>query len=125
MILMIVGLTACDGKKENMRSTLPGEWFVWHWYYVEGESGFYDNAVFYTFTDDGKLTIKENVEGAEATEATFVWDNDYTIVVSYPDGTSETFEIAPHKYDGKDELTYTNVDTGLILSMENMSDWSG
>lgn len=122
-ILMAVGLTAC-GKKQDMKNVLPGEWFVWHWYYVEGDSGFYDNAVFYTFTDDGKLTIKENTDESKATEATYVWENENTIIVSYPDGTSETFEIAPHKYDGREELTYTNVDTGLILSLENMSDWT-
>lgn len=123
-LLMLVGLTACGGETLDMRSTLPGEWFVWHWYYVEGDDGFYDNAVFYTFTEDGKLTIKENVDGAEAIEATYVWENNNTIIVSYPEGTSETFEITHHKYDGRDELKYTNVDTGLILSMENMSDWT-
>lgn len=123
-LLMVVGMTACGGANKNMREELAGEYFVWHWYYAGGESGFYDNAVFYTFTDDGKLTIKENVDGAETIEATYVWENDNTIIVSYSDGKSETFEIAPHKYDGREELTYTNVDTGLILSMQYMSDWS-
>ena len=123
-VLMLVGLTACGGETKDVKSTLPGEWFVWHWYYVEGDSGFYDNAVFYTFTEDGKLTIKENVDGAEAIEATYVWDNDNTIIVSYPDGTTETFEIAHHKYEGRNELKYTNVDTGLILSMQHISDWT-
>lgn len=123
-LLMMFNMTACGENDKNMREELPGEYFVWHWYYVEGESGFYDNAIFYTFTDDGSLTIKENVDNAEATEATYVWENDNTIIVSYPDGKSETFEIAPHKYDGREELTYTNVDTGLILSMQYMSDWT-
>lgn len=122
--LMVFGLSACGGAKKDMKSELPGEWFVWHWYYVEGDNGFYDNAVFYTFTDDGKLTIKENTDDAEAIEASFVWENENTIIVSYPNGTSETFEIAPHKHDGREELTYTNVDTGLILSLENMADWT-
>jgi hypothetical protein len=125
MIVMVLCLTSC-GKEEkvNMRNTLPGEWFVWHWYYVEGDNGFYDNAVFYTFTEDGKLTIQEHVENSEVKEATYTWDNDYTIIVSYEDGTSETFEITPTTHDGHDQLKYTNVDTGLILSMEPMSDWS-
>lgn len=124
-MFVLLCFTGCSSdSKVDMTDTLPGEWFVWHWYYVEGDSGFYDNAVFYTFSDDGKLTIQEDVEGAQAEEATYVWDNEYTIIVSYSNGTSETFEITPTTYDGHDQLKYTNVDTGLILSMEPMSDWS-
>lgn len=123
-LFILIGCAGCKDEKVNMRDTLPGEWFVWHWYYVEGDNGFYDNAVFYTFSSDGKLTIQEHVDGSEVQNATYVWDNDYTIIVSYSDGKSETFEITPTTHDGHDQLKYTNVDTGLILSMEPMSDWS-
>lgn len=123
--VMLLCLTGCGSeKKVSMIETLPGEWFVWHWYYVEGDSGFYDNAMFYTFTQDGHLTIQEHVEGSEPIEATYAWDNNNTIIVSYDDGTSETFEITPTTHEGHDQLKYTNVDTGLILSMEPMSDFS-
>lgn len=122
-VICTVILTGC-GQSINCKELLPGEWFVWHWYYEGGDDGFFDNAVFYTFSEDGRITIKENTEDAVVTEATYVWENDNTIIVSYPDGTSDTIEIAVTEYDGKEQLKYINVDTGYILSMEHMADWT-
>lgn len=113
-------LTACSSR--NMQKELPGEWFVWHWYYnvTDGDNGFFDEAQFYTFGEDGKLTIKV---GEETTTATYSFSGKDAVEVTYEDGTVDSFQLSPAEHDGVDQIQFINVNTNYTLTLEPMSSW--
>lgn len=113
-------LPACSSR--NMQEELPGEWFVWHWYYnvTDGDNGFFDEAQFYTFGEDGKLTIKV---GEETTTATYSFSGKDAVEVTYEDGTVDSFQLSPAEHDGVDQIQFINVNTNYTLTLEPMSSW--
>ncbi len=119
-VLCMSALTACSSR--NMQEELPGEWFVWHWYYnvTDGDNGFFDEAQFYAFGEDGKLTIKI---GEETTTATYSFSSDNTVEVTYEDGTVDSFQLSPTEHDGVDQIQFINMNTNYTLTLEPMSSW--
>ena len=120
VVLCMSALTACSSR--NVQEELPGEWFVWHWYYnvTDGDNGFFEEAQFYTFGEDGKLTI---VIGEETTNATYTFSGKDTLDVSYEDGTVDSFQLIPSERDGVDQIQFMNVNTNYTLTLEPMSSW--
>lgn len=123
LLVVVLGLsvmTACSSR--NVQEELPGEWFVWHWYYnvQDGDNGFFDEAQFYTFGADGKLTIKI---GEETTNATYTFSGKDTVEVSYEDGTVDTFQLIPAEHDGVNQIQFMNTNTNYTLTLEPMSSW--
>lgn len=120
VILCMSVLTACSSR--NMKEELPGEWFIWHWYYnvTDGENGFFEEAQFYTFGEDGKLTIKI---GDKTTNATYTFTGKDTVDVSYEDGTVDTFQLIPSEREGVAQIQFMNVNTNYTLTLEPMSSW--
>ena len=113
--------TGCSSR--NVKEELPGEWFVWHWYYNTegGEDGFFNEARFYTFDAEGNLTIKI---GEEVTKATYTFVNNDTISVVYEDNTTDTFQLIPSERNGVNQIQFMNVDTIYTITLEPMSSWS-
>lgn len=120
VVLCMSTLTACSSR--NVQEELPGEWFVWHWYYnvTDGENGFFEEAQFYTFGADGKLTI---VIGEETTNVTYAFSGKDTVEVSYEDGTVDSFQLIAAEHDGVDQIQFMNVNTNYTLTLEPMSSW--
>ena len=123
LLVVVLGLsvmTACSSR--NVQEELPGEWFVWHWYYnvQDGDNGFFDEAQCYTFGADGKLTIKI---GEETTNATYTFSGKDTVEVSYEDGTVDTFQLIPAEHDGVNQIQFMNTNTNYTLTLEPMSSW--
>ena len=120
VILCMSALTACSSR--NMKEELPGEWFIWHWYYnvTDGEDGFFEEAQFYTFGEDGKLTIKI---GEETTNATYTFSSKDTVEVTYEDGTLDSFQLIPAEHDGIKQIQFMNTNTKYTLTLEPMSSW--
>ena len=114
-------LCGCGGR--NLKEELPGEWFVWHWYYntKDGDNGFFDEARFYTFGSDGSLTIKI---GEETTKATYTFVGNDKVSVVYDDGTTDTFQLIASERNGVKQIQYMNVDTIYTITLEPMSSWS-
>lgn len=121
LVVCLSSLCACSSR--NLQEELPGDWFVWHWYYnvQDGEDGFFDEAQFYTFGADGKLTIKI---GEETTNATYTFSGKDTIEVTYEDGTVDSFQLIPSEHDGVDQIQFMNANTNYTLTLEPMSSWA-
>lgn len=123
VVLAVYSSSLCGCSSRNMKEELPGEWFVWHWYYNEndGENGFFDEAQFYTFDTDGKITIK--IE-EEISTATYTFSADDMVDVIYEDGTIDTFQLIPAEHDGVKQIQYMNINTNYTLTLEPMSSWT-
>ena len=121
LALCITALTGCSTR--NMKEELPGEWFVWHWYYNTegGEDGFFDEAQFYTFDADGNITIKV---GETTTKATYTFTGKDTINVVFEDGTTDTFQLIPSERNGVNQIQFMNVNTIYTITLEPMSSWT-
>lgn len=119
-VLCLSVMTACSSR--NVQEELPGEWFVWHWYYnvKDGDNGFFEEAQFYTFGADGKLTIKI---GEETSNATYTFSGKDTVEVSYEDGTVDSFQLIPAEHDGVNQIQFMNTNTNYTLTLEPMSSW--
>ena len=120
VVLCTSALTACSSR--NVQEELPGEWFVWHWYYnvKDGDNGFFEEAQFYTFGADGKLTIKI---GEETSNATYTFSGKDTVEVTYEDGTVDSFQLIPAEHDGVNQIQFMNTNTNYTLTLEPMSSW--
>ena len=120
-VFCICALCGCNSR--NMKEELPGEWFVWHWYYNTegGEDGFFEEARFYTFDADGNITIKI---GEETTNATYTFVSKDTIDVVYEDGTTDTFQLIPSERNGVNQIQFMNVNTIYTITLEPMSSWT-
>ena len=120
IVLCMSVLTACSSR--NVQEEIPGEWFIWHWYYnvKDGDNGFFEEAQFYTFGEDGNLTI---IVGEETTDATYIFSGKDTMEVSYEDGTIDTFQLIPAERDGVNQIQFMNVNTNYTLTLEPMSSW--
>ena len=120
VVLCMSALTACSSR--NVQEELPGEWFVWHWYYnvQDGDNGFFEEAQFYTFGADGKLTIKI---GEETSNATYTFSGKDTVEVTYEDGTVDSFQLIPTEHDGVNQIQFMNTNTNYTLTLEPMSSW--
>ena len=120
VVLCTSALTACSSR--NVQEELPGEWFVWHWYYnvKDGDNGFFEEAQFYTFGADGKLTIKI---GEETSNATYTFSGKDTGEVTYEDGTVDSFQLIPAEHDGVNQIQFMNTNTNYTLTLEPMSSW--
>lgn len=120
--VMIAAFATGCGAKVNYKESLPGEWFVWHWYYNEkdGDNGFFDDAIFYTFNEDGSLVIADQAEGAEEVTASYVFTGDDTIEITNADGSVDSMVLAMND-DG--QIQMTNVDNKYTLTLEPMSSW--
>lgn len=121
VVMMVMFMTGC-GAKVNYKETLPGEWFVWHWYYNEtdGANGFFDNAIFYTFNNDGSLIIADQAEGAEKVVASYTFTGKDTIEIKNADGSVDSMILAMNE---KGQIQMTNVDNKYTLTLEPMSTW--
>lgn len=119
LVLCVGALCACGGR--NYKEELPGEWYVWHWYYntKDGENGFFEEAHFYTFGADGKLTIKI---GEEVENATYEFTKDDTIKITHANGTVETCQLIESK-SHPEQIQMMNVDTIYTLTLQPMSTW--
>ena len=120
VVLCTSALTACSSR--NVQEELPGEWFVWHWYYnvKDGDNGFFEEAQFYTFGADGKLTIKI---GEETSNATYTFSGKDTVEVTYEDGTVDSFQLIPAEHDGVNQIQFMDTNTNYTLTLEPMSSW--
>lgn len=120
VVLCIFALTACSFR--NVQEEILGEWFVWHWYYNEndGDNGFFEEAQFYTFGEDGELTIEI---GEETTNATYTFSGKDTVEVTYEDGTVDSFQLIPAEHDGVKQIQFMNTNTKYTLTLEPMSSW--
>lgn len=124
LLALLICLGAlCGCSSRNVKDELPGEWFVWHWYYNTdgGNNGFFDEAQFYTFDLDGNITIKI---GEETSTATYTFSSDDMVDVVYEDGTTDTFQLIPSEYAGVDQIQFMNVNTNYTLTLEPMSNWT-
>ncbi len=123
IVMMIATFVTGCGSKTNYEEALPGEWFVWHWYYNEtnGDNGFFDNAIFYTFNDDGSLVIADQTEGVEEVVASYVFTGNDTIEITNADGSVDTMVLAMNE---KGQIQMTNVDNRYTLTLEPMSTWN-
>lgn len=119
----VCAVAGCSSR--NMREELPGEWFVWHWYYNEdgGEDGFFDEAVFYTFGEDGTMTVA-NEAGEVSEEASYEFTSDDTIEVVYEDDTTDVFQLLPTEHEGVDQIQFMNENTNYTLTLEPISSWA-
>ena len=110
-------------SSRNMKEELPGEWFVWHWYYNTegGEDGFFEEAKFYTFDAEGNITIKE---GETVTTATYTFTGKDTIDVVFEDGTTDTFQLIPSERNGVKQIQFMYVNTIYTITLEPMSSWT-
>ncbi len=122
IMLSFCSLFGCSNR--NMQEELPGEWFIWHWYYNEkdGDNGFFDHARFYTFGEDGTLTM---VIDGETTTATYSFVNKDTVTVVYEDQSTETFQLIPAERNGINEIQFMNVENLYTITLEPMSSWQG
>lgn len=122
LLLFCIG-AFCGCSTRNMQEELPGEWFVWHWYYNTegGEDGFFEEAQFYTFDADGNITIKI---GEETTTATYTFVSKDTVDVVFADGTTDTFQLIPAERDGVNQIQFMNVNTIYTITLEPMSSWT-
>lgn len=120
LVFCVSALCACSSR--NLQEELPGDWFVWHWYYNEndGDNGFFEEAQFYTFGADGKLTIKI---GEKTTNATYTFSGKDTVEVTYEDGTLDSFQLIPAEHDGIKQIQFMNTNTKYTLTLEPMSSW--
>ena len=125
LILAICLGTLCGCSSRNMKEELPGEWFVWHWYYNEdnGEDGFLDEAVFYTFNTDGTLKIGDK-DGNISQEATYEFTANDTVEVEYADGTLDSFQLIASEHDGIAQIQFMNINTMYTLTLEPISSWA-
>ena len=123
LVLFCLGLSGCSFR--DVQAELPGEWFVWHWYYnvEDGEDGFFEYALFYTF-DNGTLTITSQDETVEDVEATYTFSGKDTIDVVYADGTTDSFQLIPSEHNGVDQIQCMNVNTNYTVTLEPISSWS-
>jgi len=122
-LLVFCFAALCGCSSRNMQEELPGEWFVWHWYYNTegGEDGFFEEAKFYTFDADGNITIKE---GETTTTATYTFVNKDTIDVVFEDGTTDSFQLIPSERNGVNQIQFMNVNTIYTITLEPMSSWT-
>ncbi len=122
LLVLCLGLF-CGCSSRNMQEELPGEWFVWHWYYNEenGDNGFFEEAKFYTFDADGNITIKE---GEATSTATYTFTGKDTIDVVFEDGTTDSFQLIPSERNGVNQIQFMNVNTIYTLTLEPMSSWT-
>ena len=68
-VMCLAMLTGCGGGSK-LSESLPGEWFVFHWYYNvnDGDNGFFDEPVFITFGEDGSVVATTEESTFEAFE---------------------------------------------------------
>lgn len=125
-LIALIGVTlfmfsGCESR--NMKEELPGEWYVWHWYYnvKDGDNGFFDEAQFYIFGDNGDLTIKVN---DITTNAEYEFTSDETVKVTYADGTIDNFQLIPAEYEGVNQIQFMNENTNYTITFEPMSGWT-
>lgn len=125
-LIALIGVTlfmfsGCESR--NMKEELPGEWYVWHWYYnvKDGDNGFFDEAQFYIFGDNGDLTIKVN---DITTNAEYEFTSDETVKVTYADGTIDNFQLIPAEYEGVNQIQFMNENTNYTITLEPMSGWT-
>lgn len=125
LALIICAGMLCGCSSRNVQEELPGEWFVWHWYYntKDGDNGFFDVALFYTFSQDGKLVITSQDESVAPVEADYEFTTDDEIEVVYADGTIDTFQLIPSEHDGVDQIQFMNTNTNYTLTLEPISTW--
>ena len=124
LLVFVVCLSAFSGcSSRKVQEELPGEWFIWHWYYNTegGDNGFFEEARFYTFDTDGKLTMKV---GDEVTVATYTFSGKDRVDVVYEDGTTDSFQLIPSQHDGVDQIQFMNIETNYTLTLEPMSSWT-
>ncbi|MBR5513589.1 MAG: hypothetical protein IKV85_06345 [Ruminococcus sp.] len=119
--VMLFMFSGCDSR--NMKEELPGEWYVWHWYYnvKDGDNGFFDEAKFYNFNADGELIINEN---DTVTNAKYEFTSDETVKVTYADGTFDDFQLIPAVHEGVNQIQFMNENTNYTLTLEPMSGWT-
>lgn len=125
LALFVCLSSLCGCSSRNVKEELPGEWFVWHWYYNEdnGEDGFFDEAVFYTFGTDGSLKIGDK-DGNVSQEATYEFTADDTVEVQYADGTVDSFQLIASEHDGIAQIQFMNINTKYTLTLEPISSWA-
>lgn len=120
-LTMIVG---CGGSNK-LSESLPGEWFVWHWYYYEkdGDNGFFDEPVFVTFGEDGSVIATTKETTFEGFEGNYTITGNSTIDITYADGTSDSFQLQAANHDGVDQIQLINTNTMYTITLEPMSSW--
>ncbi len=122
-VFCLTMITGCGGGK--MSEKLPGEWFVWHWYYnVEnGDNGFFEQPVYVTFGEDGSVVATTEDASFTGFEGTYTVTGGNTVDITYSDGTSDSFELKAAKRDGVDQIQLINSNTSYTLTLEPMSSW--
>lgn len=126
-VLSLCLLCACGGR--NFQEELPGEWYVWHWYYYNtpnGEDGFYEYAHFYIFDADGNVTLKigNDITTAETfTKGTYTFTKNDTFDVLYSDGSTVTFQLIPSGSHAE-QIHMVNVVNNYAETLQPMSTWS-
>ena len=125
LVLLTAALAGC-GSSRDVKSELTGEWFIWHWYYnvKDGDNGFFDKALFYTFSEDGKVTITSQDESVAQVDAEYTFTGKDTIEITYPDGAVDSMQLIPSEHDGVNQIQMMNVDTNYTLTLEPMDSWS-
>ena len=91
-VMCLAMLTGCGGGSK-LSESLPGEWFVFHWYYNvnDGDNGFFDEPVFITFGEDGSVVATTEESTFEAFEGTYTVTGNSTIDITYSDGSFDSF----------------------------------
>ena len=123
-VMCLAMLTGCGGGSK-LSESLPGEWFVFHWYYNvnDGDNGFFDEPVFITFGEDGSVVATTEESTFEAFEGTYTVTGNSTIDITYSDGSFDSFQLKAAKHDGVDQIQLINSNTKYTLTLEPMSSW--
>ena len=122
LVVCLSSLSACSSR--NLQEELPGDWFVWHWYYNEegADNGFFEEAVFYSFTD-GQMSVTDK-DGNVTQEATYEFTGKDTLDVTYSDGTIDSFQLLESERDGVKQIQFMNTATKYTLTLEPISSWT-
>ena len=121
IICLALAFVGC-GKKDtyDYRANLAGTYEAYHWFINEanGDSGFYDEPLVYTFGTDGSFAA-EGGNLKEALAGTYTFTGDNTINVTYDDGSFDNYTLRYSADHGTIELT--NDATAYADSMERAS----
>ena len=128
-VLSMCLLCACGGR--NFEEELPGEWYVYHWFYhntPNGEDGFYpdDECHFYIFDKEGNVTVKK---GAKIDTAETISTGKYnftqkdTIAVQFSDNSTKTFQLIPSG-SHKEQIHLVDLANHYAETLQPMSTWS-
>lgn len=122
LLCISVLLTGCSSNSRNLKEELPGKWEIWHWYYNvdNGESGFFDSAMYCEFKD-GKISVT-STDGAVIKEGTFAFTGDDTLDVEYSDGTTASIQLIASNHDGVDQIQFMDVNNKYTLTLELIND---